>query len=185
MNKEQLVTARLKLRLVETSDLDFIHDLHSLPEVDEFNTLGIPKNKNETKAILEVLKADNQCPIIKNHTFAIEQLPNNEFVGLIALKLGSAKFKSAEVWFKLHSDYWGRGFGTEALKTIIDFAFQDLKLHRIEAGCAVANMASARLLEKVGMIREGRKRKALPLKSGWSDNYEYAILEKEYKELIK
>jgi hypothetical protein len=50
-------------------------------------------------------------------------------------------------------------------------------LHRIKAGCAVENIASIKVLEKVGMIREGRGRQLLPLKSSWSDNFQYAILE--------
>lgn len=54
---------------------------------------------------------------------------------------------------------------------------EKLKLHRIEAGCAVGNIASIKVLEKAGMIREGRLRQVLPLKSGWSDNFQYSILE--------
>jgi RimJ/RimL family protein N-acetyltransferase len=63
------------------------------------------------------------------------------------------------------------------LRRLINFGFNDLKLHRIEAGCAVENIGSLKVLEKVGIQREGHKRKVLPLKNGWSDNYEYAILE--------
>lgn len=59
---------------------------------------------------------------------------------------------------------------------MLEFGFTELNLHRIEAGCAVENTGSIRVLEKVGMIREGRKRKVLPLKNGWSDNFHYAIL---------
>ncbi len=62
---------------------------------------------------------------------------------------------------------------------MIQFGFKTLKLHRIEAGCAVENHASIKVLEKAGMIREGRGRQILPLKSGWADNFEYAILENE------
>jgi len=54
----------------------------------------------------------------------------------------------------------------------LDFGFNTLKLHRIEAGCAVNNLGSIKVLEKVGMLYEGRERKTLPLKSGWSDNFE-------------
>ena len=65
----------------------------------------------------------------------------------------------------------------ESLKAIISFGFETLKLHRIEAGCAVDNIGSFKVLEKAGMIREGRLRQVLPLKTGWSDNFEYSILE--------
>ncbi len=78
--------------------------------------------------------------------------------------MGNRKYRNAEVWYKLHTDYWGNGFGTECLTEIISFGFDKLNLHRIEAGCAVENTGSVRVLEKVGMFKEGRKRKVLPLK---------------------
>ncbi len=177
MTEINLSTKRLYLRLIELSDLEAIHTLHSLPETDKYNTLGIPKNTEETKLIIEDWIAANNKPESKNLTFAIEQTISKKFIGLIALKIGSEKFKNGEVWYKLHSDYWGKGFGTEALHSILDFGFEKIKLHRIEAGCAIDNIGSMKILEKVGMTREGRKRQVLPLKSGWSDNFEYAILE--------
>ena len=61
------------------------------------------------------------------------------------------------------------------------FGFHTLKLHRIHAGCAVDNIGSIKVLEKAGMQREGRARQTLPLIDGWSDNYNYAILEVEFK----
>lgn len=176
-NKIVYQTERLTLRYISMSDLKDIHLLHSLPETDRFNTLGIPKHIEETASIITPWISDNQKEEITNHTLAIEIRPSQQFLGLIALKVGAPKYKKAEVWYKLDSNYWGNGFGTEALKGVLDFAFDTLTLHRIEAGCAVDNVASIKVLEKAGMIREGRKRKVLPLKSGWSDNFEYAILE--------
>ncbi len=119
----------------------------------------------------------NQKEEIDYYTFAIEQISDNQFVGLIALVLGNKKYKSAEVWFKLHPDFWGKGYATESLKELVGFGFNKLKLHRIGAGCAVDNIASAKVLEKAGMRFEGKRHKVLPLKTGWSDNYEYAMLE--------
>jgi RimJ/RimL family protein N-acetyltransferase len=156
--------------------LDDIHELHSLPQTDEFNTLGIPESKDETQKIIEPWIAD-----IVNYTFAIKQSSDDKFVGLIALKLGKKKYKKAEVWFKLNYRHWNKGYGKEALSKILDLGFNELQLHRIEAGCAVGNIASIKLLEKVGMTKEGRKRKVLPLKNGWSDNFEYAILATDFK----
>ena len=176
MTEIKLSTDRLKLRFIELSDLESIHVLHSLPETDEFNTLGIPKNIQETKSIIENWILDNESPDANSFIFAIEQNMTQKFIGLISIKLGKEKFKSGEVWYKLHADYWNKGYGTEALHEILNFGFEKLQLHRIEAGCAVDNIGSIKVLEKVGMTREGRKRQVLPLKSGWSDNYEYAIL---------
>jgi [ribosomal protein S5]-alanine N-acetyltransferase len=178
MNEIYLKSERLNLRPINLSDLNNIHQLHSLPETDEFNTLGIPENIEETKVILDQWISENQKEKNQIYTFVIEF--QQQFVGLIALNLGKEKYKNAEFWYKLHANFWNKGFATEALKTLINFAFNDLKLHRITAGCAVENKGSIRVLEKVGMTLEGRKRQILPLKTGWSDNFEYAILETDF-----
>lgn len=177
----KLRTNRLFLKPISISDLDKIHELHLLPETDKFNTLGIPDNINQTEKIIKdwIEKHNNEA--IKNFTFKVELIESETFIGLISLNLGNPKFKSCEVWYKFHSDFWNKGYATESLNKILEFAFGELDLHRIEAGCAVENIGSIRTLEKVGMTREGRKRKVLPLKDGWSDNFEYAILSTDWK----
>lgn len=179
MNNLQLVSERTKLRLIQLSDLDFIHQLHALPETDEFNALGLPKSIEETKDIILPWIEDNQREEISNYTFIIDQKNNEKSIGLFGIKLGNKKYKRAEIWYKIHSNYWNKGFATEVLNNVLTFCFVELKLHRVQAGCAVGNIGSIKVLEKVGMIREGRGRQILPLKSGWSDNFEYAILESD------
>jgi RimJ/RimL family protein N-acetyltransferase len=177
MNNIILKSDRITLRLIRASDLESIHTLHSLPETDEFNALGIPKNLEDTKAIIAPWIADTEVEKIKNHTFAIERNVDNKFLGLFGLKLGSEKYNRGEIWYKIHSSFWGNGIATEAANLILDYSFNTLKSHRIQAGCAVKNVGSIKVLEKVGMILEGRGREILPLKNGWSDNFEYSILE--------
>jgi ribosomal-protein-alanine N-acetyltransferase len=181
MAKIEIYSERTKLRLIESIDLDLIHQLHSLPETDEFNALGIPKDIEETRSVIEPWIADNKLNQIKNYTFAIEDKVSEKFIGLFGLKLGNEKYKRGEVWYKLHRNYWKKGYGTESLKAIINFGFETLKLHRIQAGCAVNNIGSIKVLEKAGMIKEGRRRQVLPLKTGWSDNFEYSILETDQR----
>jgi RimJ/RimL family protein N-acetyltransferase len=179
--KGKLETDRLKLKLITISDLEKIHELLSLPETDKYNTLGIPSNIAETKQILDELIVKNNNGKKTNFTFKVELNEEKFFIGLISLNLGNPKFENAEVWYKFHSHFWNKGYATESLNRILEFGFKELKLHRIEAGCAVDNIGSIRTLEKAGMTREGRKRKVLPLKNGWSDNFEYAILSSDLK----
>jgi [ribosomal protein S5]-alanine N-acetyltransferase len=175
-----LLTNRLNIRDVLLSDIDNIHSLHSLPETDKFNTLGIPESVQTTeKLVSEWLTAQTSHPRT-SYIFGIELVNSNQFIGLISFNLRESKFKSAEVWFKLNSSYWGKGYGTEALNKILEFCFYELDQHRIEAGCAVENAGSIRVLEKVGMTREGTKRKILPIRGEWVDAYGYAILKKEF-----
>lgn len=173
-------TKRLFFRTISLIDLEDIHRLHSLPETDKFNTLGMPEGIETTKKILaEWITAQKQNPR-KTFIFTINLIETNQLIGLIAINLGKPIYRTAEVWYKTHKDYWGNGYTTEALKQIINFGFNELNLHRIEAGCATENLASIRVLEKVGMIREGMKRKILPIRGSWKDNYFYAILEEEF-----
>lgn len=176
MNIIFLKTERLILRPITLLDLDYIDELHSLKETDEFNTLGIPATIEETKALLGKWIFENNKEFTTHFTFAVELNTGNQIIGLIGINLGKVKYKNAEVWFKFHKDHWNKGYATESLKKILHFGFDELNLHRIEAGCAVENIGSIRVLEKTGMTREAHTRKLLPLSSGWSDNYGYAIL---------
>ena len=171
---------RLNLIEISAADLDNIHQLHSYPETDKYNTLGIPENIQTTENILKEWLILQKVNPRQSYIFSIKENKKNEFIGLITLTLGKPNFKNAEVWYKVSPDYWGKGFATEALNQILNFGFTHLALHRIEAGCAVENIASTKVLEKAGMTREGRKREVLPIKGIWTDNYFYAILESDF-----
>jgi len=179
MNTHKLITKRLKLIPLTNNELGFTHLLHSNPEVDFYNTLGIPATIKETEAILDEMVIENEKVETQKFTFLMKW--EEQKIGLIALNLGNKKYEIGESWYKLLPQFWGQGLATEALKEVIHFGFHQLKLHRIEAGCASGNIGSVRVLEKAGMIREGHKRQHLPLKSGWADCYEYGILWKDYQ----
>jgi [ribosomal protein S5]-alanine N-acetyltransferase len=176
-----LKTNRLNCSVIESTDLEQVHALHSLPETDEFNTLGIPETIQTTAKILSTwVTAQKQEPR-NSYIFRIDLNEPNQFIGLIALIIGKPNYRTAEVWFKIHKNFWSKGYTTEALTRLLEFGFNELQLHRIEAGCATENIASSKVLEKVGMIREGMKRKKLPIRGAWKDNYFYAILEEDFK----
>ncbi|WP_299222864.1 GNAT family N-acetyltransferase [uncultured Aquimarina sp.] len=179
MKTPVLFTNRLQLKIVALSDLSKTHELLSIPEVDQYNALGLPTNKEVTTVYLDEWMENYRMR--KEFVFTINSQSDNEFLGLISLRIGNPKYNIASIWYKLHPDFWGRGYATEATKAILQFGFKEVGLHRIEAGCAVDNVGSIKVLEKVGMIREGHKRKVLPLKTGWSDNYEFAMLEEDWK----
>jgi [ribosomal protein S5]-alanine N-acetyltransferase len=176
MNNKILTSTHCHLRPVEKRDLNNMHTLHSMPETDQFNTLGIPSSIDETEILLHHWTTETNSEHPKKYYFVIELNVTDDFVGLAGINIGKEKYKNAEIWFKIHPHFWNRGLATQTAKRLIDFGFQDLQLHRIEAGCAVDNIASVRVLEKIGMTREAHTRKLLPLKSGWADNYGYAIL---------
>ncbi|WP_433902475.1 GNAT family N-acetyltransferase [Sphingobacterium puteale] len=177
----EIISERLRLRTVKNEDLENIHYLLMCPETALFNPSGHPNGIVDTAEMVKTWsEQEKESADRKNYTFYIETIAGAEFVGLIDISIVKVKYRNSEVWFKLVPEMWNKGYATEALKRIIEFGFRQLNLHRIEAGCAVENIASYKIMEKAGMIREAHRRKILPLKDGWCDNYEYAILDQDY-----
>jgi [ribosomal protein S5]-alanine N-acetyltransferase len=176
----EFTTERLLIREVVLDDLANIHLLDSMPDIDEFNTMGIPETIQITENIVKEWIAQQASVPRVSYIFCIVNTNINAWIGQIALNVGTPKFKDAEVWYKILPSYWRQGFATEALRRILKFGFEELNLHRIEAGVAVENARSIRTLEKVGMIKEGRKRLALPIRGEWVDNYSYSMLDSDF-----
>ncbi|OYU95499.1 MAG: GNAT family N-acetyltransferase [Bacteroidetes bacterium B1(2017)] len=179
-----LKTNRLLLRELSVEDIPAIHQLNSIPEVDRYNTLGLPQSIEDTeKIILPIIHDQTEMPRPR-YVWFVENT-EQDFVGLFGLVIGKQKYSTAEIWYKVHPKHWGKGYATETVTLILGFTFNTLKLHRVTAGCATENTASIRVLEKCGFIREGMCRKILPIRGNWMDNYEYAILEEEYERIQK
>lgn len=173
----EILTDRLLLTEITWADLDDIHHLHSFFEVDKFNTVGLPKDIKETRLnVRPFIEAKGKDPQNK-YTWNIKTIDTNTFIGLAGISLSNDKFKIGEIFYKLLPEYWGKGYATEVSKKIIETGFENFKLHRIEAGCAVKNKKSIRVLEKSGMIREGILREILPIRGEWVDSYIYSIIE--------
>lgn len=172
-----LETERLLLEEITRDDLGLIHELHSVPEVDEYNTLGLPSSPAVTRKLMEPdFQARMKYPR-PSYSWKVQLKEGGTFIGLAGLILSNDKFRLGEIYFKLHPLYWGRGYATELAKKLISAGFENFGLHKVEAGVAVENERSIRVLEKAGMQREGRRRKILPIRGDWMDNYHYAIAE--------
>ena len=176
-----LESKRLKLKEISWNDVENIHQLHSFPEVEEYNTLGIPENievtKGLVKSMIEAQKEENR----KSYEWKIVRKDSDEFIGLAGLMLSADKLKLGEIYYKILPSYWSHGYGTEIAKTLIKSGFDDFHLHKVEAGVATENVRSIHVLEKSGMTREGLRRKILPIRGAWKDNYHYAIVEDDFR----
>lgn len=170
-------SSRLIFTEASRDDLAQIHILQSTPEVDEYNTLGIPGTIETTRRVMEPVIEDQQKEKRSLFCWIIRLRETKEFTGICGFTLAAERFKMGEIYYNLMPDYWGKGYGTEIAQSLILFGFNTLRLHRVSAGVAVENKRSIRVLEKVGMVREGLHRKILPIRGVWKDNYEYAILD--------
>lgn len=81
-------------------------------------------------------------------------------------------------------EYYNKGYASEAASAILKYGFEDLKLHRIVATCQPENIPSYRVMEKIGMRREGYFKKCIPYGEQWWDEYCYVILEEEWDNLM-
>lgn len=178
-----LETERLLLIEISPDDLEMIHRLHSYPEVDEFNTIGIPKSLEETKQLLKSdFEAQTRYPR-KSYTWKIVLKDSSKFIGLAGFSLSNDKFRLGEIYYKLAPEFWGKGYATEVAKRLINLGFEEFELHKVEAGVATKNSKSIKVLEKAGMTREGLRRKILPIRGEWVDNYHYAIVEDDPRDV--
>lgn len=177
-----LSSDRLFLGELTWGDLDNIHALHSFPEVDEFNTIGIPDSKEDTRRAMWATVGDRHAENRKQFGWSISIKATEEFIGEAGMHLSANRFKIGEIYYSLVPAYWGNGYATEVVKRLIRFGFENLKLHRIQAGVATENVKSIKVLEKAGMVREGRRRKILLIRGTWTDNYHYAIIEDDPRE---
>lgn len=173
----QLESERLVLQEITWDDIENIHALYSCPEVDEYNTLGIPENIEKTKEIIgstiEAQEEENR----KLYGWKIIRKDSGAFIGMAGFTLSANRFKLGEISYELFPSQWGQGYATEVAKTLVKTGFNEFNLHKVEAGVATENIRSVRVLEKAGMTREGLRRKTLPIRGEWKDNYHYAIVE--------
>ena len=102
-------------------------------------------------------------------------------IGNCSLAVDEPRQRRAHIGYVLHPDYWRQGLATDAAGLLLALGFNQLGLHRIEATCDSRNVASARVLEKIGMSREGLRRQDLLLRDGWRDSLLFSILEDEWR----
>jgi RimJ/RimL family protein N-acetyltransferase len=139
----ELVTARLRLRSPQRDDAPAIAALANDRRIAE-NTARIPHPYTlaDAEGFLRYLE-DSESEI----AFAVT-LPDDALIGICGLRMKPRK--APEIGYWLGAPYWGRGYATEAARAVIDHAFEDLKLERLESGARVSNPASRRVLEKCG-----------------------------------
>ena len=112
---------------------------------------------------------------------ALELKSSTSLIGNCGIRLRTVATPEADIGYELSPDYWGQGYATEAARAIVRFGFEELKVHRIWAWCIADNVASTRVLEKLGMQLEGRLREREYFKGRWWDTLVYALLVNDWQ----
>ena len=146
-----LKTERLRLRKVKLADADAIFREYAQdPEVTKFVSWRAHRNVDETREYVRtcLLAWDTG----RAFHWVIESRKDSGLMGMIIARVNPEKW---ELGFVLARRYWHQGYMTEAMKAVMDWALRRGDVYRVWAVCDIDNLASARVMEKAGMQREG------------------------------
>ena len=176
-------TERLLLRPFAQGDYDALLAIQSRADVTRF-LYWEPRTPDEVLPALERRIADVAlwqegdtvaCAVVVRAT--------GELIGDCSLHWVSAEHRVGEIGFVFHPDHHGRGYATEAARPLLEFGFATAGLHRIIGRLEARNIASARVLEKIGMRREALLIENEFVKGEWQSELDYAILDREWRTL--
>jgi ribosomal-protein-alanine N-acetyltransferase len=162
------------LRELRIDDWPRVHEWASREEACRYQVWG-PNQPEETRRFVTDAVDWSQQPDRQRRVWAAESSAA-DVVGLGELKIHSLQHGTAEIAYAVHVDLWGNGFGAAIARSLVKIA-QDEGMHRIAATCDPRNIASARVLQKIGMQYEGRMRHTLRLADGWRDSDMYALID--------
>lgn len=176
-----LETERLLLRPFQAGDFGAMFAIYSRSDVAEY-LLWDARTEAQTRATLEKRIAARS--IEKEGDFmalAAALKTTGELIGDLVLGWTSEEHRTGEVGFIVHPDHQGRGYATEAMRAVLDLAFDDMKLHRVIGQVESRNAASERVLEKLGFRKEAHFVENVFVKGGWQSEMIYAILDREWR----
>lgn len=170
-------TPRLVLRKMKPSDSEDMFEYASRPEVSEY-LLWLPHaTPRYTKNYLHFLQSQYMT---KNfYDWAVTVKSTGKMIGTCGFTSFDLSNNSAEVGYVLSSSYWGLGIAPEALKSVIDFGFCELELHRICARIMDGNSRSESVARKCGMTLEATMRDLLYVKGAYRTIKIYSVLESD------
>lgn len=171
----RLESPRLVLRAATLDDVDAIARLAGRKEIaDTTATIPHPYTKEHARHFVE-----NQGALLtsgKAMVFVVERKADRQLVGNTGIKDLDPVNNQAEMGFWIGVEHWRQGYATEAAGTLLNYAFDGLGLNRVAAHFMVRNPASGRVLEKIGMRREGLLRERIKKWGVFEDVVTMAIL---------
>lgn len=176
MESGTIRTERLELRPVRDDDVDRILEYRNLPAV----TRWLLRTKVDPASFRVAWRRAAEDPNDHSMAVALDGL----VIGTVSLDVvdgmgqpGMPPRTEADVGYIFDPAYGGLGYATEAVTAMVAHAFDRLSVRRITAGCFADNLASVRILEKVGMRREQHGvGDSWHAELGWVDGYTYALL---------
>lgn len=151
--QQEIETERLILRPFEHSDAVKVSDLAGDPQIYQ-TTQAIPHPYEVAMAERWIASLPQQFATGAGITFAIQRKEDNALVGSVALII-TAEHRKGNIGYWIGVPYWGNGYCSEAAEAVVRFGFEKLSLHKIYAGHMESNPASGRVMQKIGMRKQG------------------------------
>lgn len=174
-------TDRLMIRRLKIEDAQDIFDYASDPVVPRYLPWSHHNSVDDTVEFLNTVIAGYKDGEIQ--PWGIELKETGKIIGTCGFVWWNKEESKAELGYALSQIYWNRGIMTEAVKLIIDFGFELMHLNRIEGYFVIGNLASGKVMQKVGMQYEGHLRNYRKFKGEFKDVKMYSILKSEYRDL--
>ncbi|HEU5483495.1 MAG TPA: GNAT family N-acetyltransferase [Microlunatus sp.] len=173
-----LRTDRLTLRQPELTDAEDVLVFRGDPEVQRFNSEPHTSVAESVDLIREIRREHTEGT---GMGWVATLTTSGRAIGLVGFSGWDRFHRRAEVGYDLARDLWGRGLAREALRSVVEFGFTRMDLHRVEAATIADNHASVRLLERCGFVREGTRRACSWEDDGtFHDSAIYGILDHEW-----
>lgn len=176
-----LETERLILRKAVMEDVDDLFYIQLDPELRKYMcSAKIWKSLDrEQFAFSKVLESYKD---LNFYRWTIVRKEDNKVLGSIILNMHDEKAKVGGIDYYLRKDEWNKGYTTEAAKRVLDFAFQDLKLNRVESSGSKYNPGTYKVMEHIGLKYEGLRKKAyFYYYGGIQDLILYGLTKEEYE----
>jgi len=173
-----LHTARLRLRAFEDADSSDLFALHSNAYVLRY--WDSPPWSEPARAEKFISGCRRMAEEGSGTRLAVERASDGAFIGWCSLNSWNPDYRSASVGYCYNEAAWGNGYATEAARALLGWAFDTLDLNRVQTETDTRNVASARVLEKLGFVREGTLREDCIVKGDVSDSWVYGLLRREW-----
>lgn len=175
-----LETARLILRPFRETDILTFSEYRSDPEVARYQGWEAPYEPAQAAHFILSMQQVQPGTPGQWYQLALQIKPDGPMIGDCGFCVLGDSPRQAEIGYTLARPYQGQGYATEAVTRVLDYLFRGLSLHRVRANCDASNLASARLLERVGMRREAHTIESTWFKGKWGSDFWYAILRREW-----
>lgn len=178
-----LRTARLRLRAISTADASAVFSYCSNPNMTPHTLWETHRSMADTLSFVrDYVKMRYRERVPEPLGLVLLDDPGEQVIGTVGCFWAAKLHCTMELGYALAEPFWGRGLIAEATAALLDHVFEAYAVERVQARCMVENTGSERVMQKLGMTREGTLRASLLRRGRFRDVHMYSVLRAEWEE---